>query len=278
MDREMILEQMKKRSIINGMTVGAELRNSKGNYLGIGISGRRELTEELPFDAMGMILTAELLKREFGLERSVIIVADRHAKTNGFDSAAIDRIAKNRRELLENTLQNLGLERFDVVLGSETFQGPLYQRMNSQQRVNAGYFIGNSYESEQLNDMALQGRTGENIKIGWSRDSMTMDERHFDDIYRTWVGDDTTFVYVEHGRALDGTPMPPYLNNRNLPRLFLKADEDIGKVGDAPRKVRNYFTRIVDLFDEVTGHATSSKSIEDRLKEVYGITFSGRYI
>ncbi len=272
MTREDILRTLEAEPALDGVTLGRDLDRATGNYFGMGISGRYNLAEYLPFDSLGMILTAELVKRKLNLEDSTIIIADEHAKTNGFDVKTIDRIAKERRELLNKISENLSCK-LNIVLGSETSLNEEYKTILN------GISKGNSYEKAQFADMEFQRRKGKNVKIGWGHRSMSMDERYFDRLYKELFGDTTTFVYVETGRALDGSRLPPYLNSGNRPRLMLREDEDLDmRFGQMSHGVRGYYDRLLDLFGKVVDCNGVKGDTVSRLRNVYGTIFGGRYI
>ncbi len=280
MTRETLLESLQSEPLLTGLTVGSDLNGSTGNYFGIGIGNRHGLTEDLPFDALGMVLISELVKRELGLNTTKVIVADEHAKSNGFNEADIDRIAKSRRDFLVNTSDRLGFAGWRVVLGSETAKDPQYLE------VVAGIKKGNYYERAQLADMELCRKLGNGIKIGWKHGYMEFDERHFDSLYNSIFGDGTTFVYMEAGKALDGTPQAPYLVNSDRSRLFLRQDEDLERmVSQMSRRVRAHFNNIVDLYERILYGAIKTNDSQNtpenlrmRLRETYGVIFGSRYI
>lgn len=276
MTKDTILRTIQSEQILTGLIIGSDLDSSIGNYFGIGVSNRHGLTENLPFDTLSMILLAEVIKRELGLEESRIIVADEHAKTNGFNEADIDRISKPRKDFLERTLDRLGFINWEVVLGSEIAKDPQYEEILA--RINRG----NRYERAQLADMELYRRVKKGIKIGWKHEPMEFDERHFDELYRSIFGNTTTFVYTEAGKALDGTPLPPYLDSPNRPRLFLREGEDLDyKVSQMSRRVRTYFNRILDLHERVlygsirtNDSQNTPENLKGRLREVYTTIFT----
>lgn len=280
MTREVILQTLQNEPTLTGLIIGGDLDSSVSNYFGIGISNRHGLTENLPFDTLSMILLGELTKRKLALDDSRIIVADEHAKANGFNAADIDRIAKSQKYFLERTLNKLGFNNWKVVLGSEIAKDPQYKE------ILAGIDEGNQYERAQLADMELYRRLRRGIKIGWKHGTMEFDERHFDELYRKIFGNETTFVYTEAGKSLDGIPQPPYLNNPGRTRLLLISDEDLdSKVSQMSRRVRVYFNNIVDLYERIlygsiktNDSQNSSENLRKRLREVYGTIFGGRYI
>ncbi len=266
-------EIMKEELMITGVSPGSDLQNAAGIYFGIGLSNRHGLSYELPFDAMIMILAGEFSRRKLNIETVATLIADEGAKTNGFDEIEIDNLAKSRREFLLRTLDRLNFKNWEIPLGSEIARDPYHKEIRS------GSFPGNHYERMQLADMEFFRSKGKNVKVGWKHEGMEFDERHFDTMYASAFGNRTTFVYTEAGRALDGTPLPPYLHVPNKSRLMLSKTEDVHeKVGLMPKRVRAHFNRTLDLFDKLVygcaqNYNNTPENLEKRLKDVYGLLF-----
>ncbi len=278
MSDDEIKKIVEEEPVFDGFSEGSEPQNAIGNYFGIGLSNKHGLTDELPFDVMMLILGAELTKRELDLETATTLIADEHAKTNGFSEAEIDEIAKTRREFLFRSLEKLNFKNWEIYLGSEIAREPRHQQILS------GNFPGNSYERMQLADMEFFRSQRKSVKVGWKHAGMEFDERHFDTMYSSVFGNGTTFIYTRAGRALDGTPLPPYLHMPNKPRLMLSKTENIHeKVGHMPKAVRSHFNRMADLFENVVYGSIRNKQngnrpeyLEKRLREIYGVLFSGK--
>lgn len=252
--------------------------NSIGNYFGIGLSNRNGVSRELPFDVLGMVLSSELIRRELDLDRSTVLIADEHAKVNGCEME-IDKVAKERKEFLEATLEKLRLSNFNVALSSNVAKDTEYAQILSTIK------IGERYERLQLADVEWFRKRGVGIKIGWSHPSMRFDERHFDEFYRAvFFGNPIAFIYTQAGRSLDGTPLPPYMHIADKPRLLLKADEDIDyKTDQISKGVRAYFNHLLDLFEKmVYGSVSNPNNTRDnfkaRLRNTYGEIFGVRHV
>lgn len=277
MSRDEIEKMIGEEPVLTDLIVGNDLPGATGNYFGIGISNRHGLTEELPFDVMMLVLGSEFAKRKLDLETVTALIADEHAKTNGYDDSQIDAIAKSRREFLFRTLGRLKFENWDIRLGSEMAKEPYHKE------VLSAISAGNAYERMQLADMHFFSANKKSVKIGWKHDSMDFDERRFDKLYESVFGKGATFLYTEPGRSLDGTPLPPYLHVSGKPRLMLSEKEDIRqKVEQMPKKVRAHFNRTADLFEKLLyGSAQGAQHngpehLEKRLKEIYGVIFGGK--
>ncbi|MBI4177722.1 MAG: hypothetical protein HY516_05160 [Candidatus Aenigmarchaeota archaeon] len=269
------MEELTGEPLMEGVLIGSGLQSATGDYFGIGLSNRHGLTSELPFDVMVLVLGAEFVRRRLQMETVTTLIADEHAKTNGFSRSDIDAIAKTRREFLSRSLDRLGFENWDICLASEIAQDPYHKELLSVP------IMANSYERMQLADMELFRSKGKSVKIGWKHDGMEFDERHFDEMYKSSFGNGTTFVYTPAGRSLDGTPLPPYLHVPNKPRLIMSKTENIHeKVGLMPKRVRAHFNRVADLFENLVYGPTQNKQnvnsteyLEKRLREIYSVVF-----
>ena len=275
MKEENLLGIVGKEYLVPYANVGKYLESSTGLFFGIGLSNRETLTKYLPFDVIGMVLAGELVKRNLGLKSATVLVADEHAKTNGFDPQEIDRIALERRGELSKAVEKLGFAGWDIVLASDMSKDPLYAEILS----SVG--DGNGYEKFQTANVEYFRRLGRGIKIGWMHEGMERDERRFDMLYKSAFGDRETFVYTKAGRALDGTPLPPYLNCPTRGRLFLREGEDItGKVKSMPRAVVKHYIKVLKCLSVLSGETfierdtyAASDSLAAGLKQAYSSIF-----
>ena len=276
MRKNFLAEIAGREPLITGIETGDELESSTGIYLGIGLARRDALSDYMPFDVLSMVLAGELVKRKLKLKGGTIIVADSEAKTNGFAETKIDRIARSRKDLLYMALKNMGFEDWEIALSSEMANHPLYRDILS------GLDIPSRYETIQLADMEFMRNCGKSIKVGWEHCATDFDERHFDARYASRFGNRTTFLYTEPGRTLKGKRMPPYLHGPAESRLYLEYDEDAAaKVSTMPGKVMAYFSRILDLFDEIVDERdvhcqNKPKVVVRRLEQAYSTVFRGR--
>jgi hypothetical protein len=87
-------------------------------YFGMG-GGSQELTSGLPFDILGLLFTAELLKRKIKIKKSSILIADVITKTNPFPEKDIDRVCLGEKEIMEYLIKLFKFENWDVVLHSD---------------------------------------------------------------------------------------------------------------------------------------------------------------
>lgn len=265
------IQIVEKKPVLVSAEIGRDFDRSRESYFGIGLSNRNGVTEELPFDVLGMLLASELIRRETGLETTTVLIADEHAKFNGY-SKELDIAAKERMEFFERAAERLGFKS-NAVLASQVSKEPKY--IDILKRIETG----NNYERFQAADTEWFRQKGA-IKIGWTHPSMNFDERYFDELYKILFGDMATFVYVQSGKALDGTPMPPYMNNNGKRRLLLTAGEDIDhEVDQMSKPVRAYFSHMLDLLERlvygsVSNPRNSAENLKARLNCAYSLVLS----
>lgn len=222
--------------------------------LGIGLSTQRTLSRGLPFDVLGMLLPAEQLRRAVGAERVVVLVADRHAVSNGFAPAHVEHCRAQVVALLARVRQALRLK-LDIVSAEVMHRDPVYRAVHAEVCRRAGTGEHPYVTLEAADTEYLRRLHGSIVKLGWSlgRSPMpgsVLDERMFDARFREWVGRPVGFVYARAGRTLDPARLhaPPYVVVDPARRLLLAPDEDIeGKLrafsDGAPTHVRRAVTR-----------------------------------
>lgn len=266
--KDLLSEALEREPFVTGFSPGSGLETSYSAYFGIGISNKHGLTEDLPFDALGMLVVAEMVKRSAGLSGINVLIADEHARFNGCSNHSINIVANHRRDFVNQITERLCFQNFDVMLASEIYGS-----------LHAGCIIPGAgrYECLQAADMETFRRNGSAIKIGWKHEGMFMDERHFDRVYSEVFGNAVTFIYAESGRSLDGTPCAPYLCI-GKPRLLLKEDEDLNKIDSASRRVNAYFGRLLDAYDKLVhetsfNHQNTPCVLKRRLRETYSELF-----
>ncbi|MEK7099354.1 MAG: hypothetical protein AAB916_02460 [Patescibacteria group bacterium] len=87
-------------------------------YFGMG-GGSQNLTRGLPLDAVGMMLTGEVLRRTMGLTECTILCADVITRTNPFPLQDIQRTLEGERDMMQYVIDLLGLEGWRTILHSD---------------------------------------------------------------------------------------------------------------------------------------------------------------
>ncbi len=203
-------------------------------YYGTGLTTPNAISEGLPFDTLGMMLTAEKVRRAGNLETVYHHIADTHAKTNSWiDPVAVDAVADRTVGALEQIKHNLGLEHFQFVLSSSFDNDPEYQALVESFSSSEEH----EYVRREMADMEWYRTRGDvRIKMGWviqaKETDMGFDERRFDREYLRFHPGQMSFVYTKPGRTFD-TSRPkasPYISVAGEPRLRLAPGIDVDEV------------------------------------------------
>jgi hypothetical protein len=189
------------------------------------------LSTGLPFDALGMLLAAEQLRRAADAPLVVALIADRHALSNGFPSQLVEaRACAVQREL--NTVRAaLGLP-LQVVRAESLHRTCSHREIVERVEDRAGQ-AHPYFKLEVADTECLRREHHAIVKLGWALDGRleaphdVLDERLFDLHFRKWIGADVGFAYVRPGRTLDmKRPLAaPYLALDAGRRLLLSPNE-----------------------------------------------------
>ena len=218
--------------------------------LGIGLASEQRLSCGLPFDVLGMLLPAEQVRRAAGAERVVVVIADRHAVSNGFDEPHVQQRARAIARGLEHVRSALGLP-LQIVHAEAMHRDPRYLRIHDGVRARAGE--SDPYVTLEVADTEyLRREHGSIVKLGWSLGGQARaglrDERYFDERFSAWVGHDVGFAYCDAGRTLDPQRLraAPYLAIDPARRLLLAPDEPVEeKLGEFQRCAPHHVQRAV---------------------------------
>ncbi len=245
-------------------------------YFGVGLSnGVPFLTQGLPIDVLSMLLVSEMLA-----DRKYILIADSHAKANGFADAEIHQIAEHYKTTLETTIANLGLQGWSVLFASA---------LETESRYQHALWCFSElppYAQRQLADMVwFQQERGVSLKVGWAlTGDRRKDEVYFDRLYKAQVEgfvtekDPLSFLYVVSGKTFDPKKphCAPYFCADKHARVLLEKDEDVttkilqaqNRFGPAQKKeCLNYLKALVRLYDTCIA-PTERGSVEQKLQEV----------
>jgi hypothetical protein len=255
--------------------------------LGIGLASQTTLGRGLPFDVLGMLLPAEQVRRAAGAERVVVLIADRHAMSNGFAQHRVRSQAREVARMLDAVRRALRLP-LDFVYAETMHQDPSYKRIHDRVCARAG--AAHPYVTLQVADTEyLRRRHGSIVKVGWvlgrKQSANTRDERFFDERFRAWLGDEVGFAYCDAGRTLDPLrpKAAPYIVLDPARRLLLTADEAVqtklslfaaGAPVHLQRAVTGHLRRITQVYSRTI--APLHGSLVDRVHAVLGHIFSPR--
>lgn len=243
-------------------------RPPRAVYVGIGLCFPDSLSRAVPVDLLGMLLPAEAIRRAIDADRLVVLVADRHARENGFSAVAVESRARMIEAVLLRIRERCHVEALTPIRASELHTEPDYRRTLDRLERRAPLRL-HGYERRQVADaICLDRRFGGVLKVGWALrgagPERRRDEVAFDRELRRVAGERIGFVYCKPGRSLaDAAPrMPPYSVRRPEARLCLDRDDDpAAKLGAAQtrasvstvRACRRHLRSLAYTFDRHVG-------------------------
>ncbi len=266
------------------------------SYFGVGLcNGGREpkLTQGMPIDVLMLILIAEYVGTE-----KYILVADLHARANGFDDDEIERTANRQKDILLRAIANLGFLNWKMLLASELLGSSSKlpgSADNMYLKILDSIDEQNEYVRKELCDMRwFSLMKGVKVKLGWALDgSRKSDERSFDRKYAETFGegsdnimdnsksDRMSFIYTMSGRTFDPKRprSAPYFCSDPETRLLLKRGEDVSRKflaarmcprKDAVNGYKNLLSGLMRMYNKLveptSGH--SEGGLEDRVQYV----------
>lgn len=258
------------------------------SYFGVGLcNGGKEpkLTQGMPVDVLMLIFAAEFVGTE-----KYILVADLHARANGFEDDEIERTAKQQKETLLRAIENLGFLDWKVLLASEfpcsddKLPG---SADNMYSRILDSIEDPNEYVRKELCDMRWFNLVkGVKVKLGWALEgSRKSDETSFDrkyaETFEEGIDDKMSgrmsFIYTMPGKTFDPKRprSAPYFCSDPETRLLLKRGEDVSrKFHDArmcPRKdavngYKNLLSGLMRMYNRLV--EPTSGALEERIQYV----------
>lgn len=205
-------------------------------YYGTGLTTPKAISVGVPFDMLGMMLTAEKVRRAGSFDKVYHHIADTHAKTNKWiDEAAVDAVAARTVSTLEAIKVNLKLDNFEFMLASAFDHTPEYDAL-------VGSFDSSDeheYVRREMADMEWYRTNADvRLKLGWiiqaKETGMGFDERRFDREYLKFHPDEMSFIYAKPGRTFD-TSRPkasPYISVEGESRLLLAPGVNVKETFD----------------------------------------------
>lgn len=252
--------------------------------LGIGLCSRDALSSAVPLDLLGMLLPAEILRRQVGACELLVLVADAHALENGFSPEAVRARTRAVIDALAAIRCHCRLERLRIVRASELELEPAYRATLEEVSRCAGQRWP-SYLLRQFTDaLHLHRRAGPLIKVGWAlagpEGTMQRDEVALDALLCEVTCAPLGFAYCKAARSLaDAAPrVPPYVVRRPQARLCLDPEEDpVHKVAAAARVAspmtvsafRNHLRRLVYTYGRVV-ESLPHLPLEERVAVLIG--------
>lgn|GEM_PF-1291160 len=196
------------------------LESSTSTWFGVGVAAD-DASCGLPVDVLILLFAQEMVRRELGLTKSSILIADSNACHAGVPRLDVHRAASLAQAPLEALVERFG---FPVDIRRSSSLAPASEMEREQEALQ----IENGYVAQQLVQTEIMRTRGAAIKVGWALSACTYDETYFDRLYTNRFGEQATFVYTIGGRTLNPQrPRAcPYLCREPGDRLLLGTKEN----------------------------------------------------
>lgn len=261
---------------------------SRALYFGTGLCTTRMMSVGIPFDFIGLVITAEIIRRICGFDRIIHLIADSHAKSNHFVSdAEVDTKARLFRELALRVANRLGLRgTYEVLLASEIDSSPEYIAI--LESIPAGG--SHEYTRREWADMEYLARhRSVSLKLSWKmplkkEKSHRLDETFFDEGFSAHFPRPYSFIYVRAALTFDPARLNvcPYTTVPEEKRLLLQADENAEtKLTEfcavkhkAIDRALEQINAIVKMFEQMVGTTLPGSTLGERVNSVIRIILS----
>ncbi len=191
------------------------LADTSATWFGVGVAAG-SASCGLPVDVLILVFAQEMVRRQLGHARSVILVADSNACDAGVPRLDVHRAASRAQAPLEALLDRF---RFPV----EVRRASTLASAEDVAKRQSSLDIDNPYVAQQLVQTEIMRERGAGVKVGWALSACMYDETYFDRLYTNRFGSQVTFAYTIGGRTLNPQrPRAcPYLCRDPRDRLLL---------------------------------------------------------
>ncbi len=229
------------------------LESTTSTWFGVGVAAD-DASCGLPVDVLILVFAQEMVRRELGLAKSSILIADSNACNAGVPRLDVHRAASLAQAPLEALIDRFG---FPVDIQRSSSLAPASEVEQKQDALE----IDNGYVAQQLVQTEIMRMRGAAVKVGWALSACTYDETYFDRLYRNRFGDNVTFAYTIGGRTLN-TQRPracPYLCREPNDRLLLGTRENAVRklytdaASPAVRGYRRLIGKLARAYHHLTG-------------------------
>jgi hypothetical protein len=230
------------------------LESTTSTWFGVGVAAD-DASCGLPVDVLILVFAQEMVRRELGLSRSSILIADSNACNAGVPRLDVHRAASLAQAPLEALIDRFG---FPVEIRRSSSLAPASEVERRQEALE----IENGYVAQQLVQTEIMRSRGAAVKVGWALSACTYDETYFDRLYRNRFGEQVSFAYTIGGRTLNPQrPRAcPYLCREPADRLLLGTrDNAVRKLYEdsaspAFRGYRRLIAKLARAYQRLTGN------------------------
>jgi hypothetical protein len=230
------------------------LASATSVWFGVGVAAN-DASCGLPVDVLILVFAQEMVRRQLGLAKSSILIADSNACNAGVPRLDVHRAASLAQAPLEALVDRFG---FPVEIRRSSSLAPASEVERKQEALE----IDNGYVAQQLVQTEIMRTRGAGVKVGWALSACTYDETYFDQLYRSRFGDQVTFAYTIGGRTLNPQrPRAcPYLCREPQDRLLLGTRENAVRklYGDAGSPAARGYRRLIGKLARAYHHLTGN--------------------
>ena len=152
-----------------------------------------------------IFIVANKVRRLFGLNKIIHLIADTHAKDH-FPDREVDVVALRDRTIVQNLVDRLGLsDHYTIIFSSEIDTSEVY--LNTLEKVRSLCADGDYFAREATDIHHLHETHNVVLKLSWAmpgKKKAKRDESRFDAIYESIFGADRmSFIYTTAGMTFD---------------------------------------------------------------------------
>lgn len=226
-------------------------QNSLNIFLGGGIATKTQISQAVPFDLVGFMLTAEQLRRTTRGHVHMLI-ADQHAwLANNLNQTQATRAANRLFDMTTHIIHNFGFANWHTHLASQIFPNA----------VIASY---EALESHDITHFVDHHQVG--IKLGWTfspKEKGITDEAHFDQLHSLPT------ILIKPGLTNDPNKPheSPYICTNPSQRITL--DKPIN--WDISLRVQNHLRNICSLFESIIQPFPAKTPLSTKIQQIIQI-------
>jgi len=207
-----------------------------------------ELSKDIPFDALGFLLSAEFIRQQIPDSHVFLLIADQHAwLANKLSENGAKKIADRQEKIFSRLILKLKISNWHIFKASELFPQAEPDSYENLETRDVFHFFQNHNSG---------------IKVGWKFADKNglhqTDEAHFDQS----LNFDIKSIFTKPGVTLDLSKSfeSPYICTNPSKRVLLSKNENVdaklrsGLISETQHQaVQNQLKRITILFEQVIG-------------------------
>jgi hypothetical protein len=241
-------------------------------YFGTGVVTPTAISQGLPFDYWGLLLTAEWMRRRTGATEIIQEISDTHALKNSTqDPTQIKAMVAWQKAMIETCARTLGLP-YRCVLASDYQSCDAFERAAEDIERQAPSDMLPYVRDQSAGNLYMRREEGVRCKVGWLTDddenSPKFDERRFNREYNELGLDPLCFIYTWSGWCFDSkgnARVSPYTLQAGERRLtFQKSGDTLSQLQEYRNQCSNekivqscfvQMARILTAYEQIYGAA-----------------------